>query len=120
MRILIADDNDLVRSGLIRLLSSKQSWEVCGEATDGESAIVKARDLLPDVILLDISMPGMSGLDAARVLREKVPGVKILLMSQHNLAQLQACAVEAGAHACVDKSRLGVDLVPMIETLGRS
>ena len=120
MRILIADDNELVRSGVVRLLASKQTWEVCGEATDGESAILKARELLPDVILLDISMPGISGLEAARLLRQQVPGVKILLISQHDPAQFLAGALEAGAHACLDKSRLGVDLLPAIETLGGS
>lgn len=120
MRILIADDNQLVRDGVARLLSSKQTWEVCGQATDGESAISKARELLPDVILLDISMPGVNGLDAARSLRQQVPGVKILVMSHHDPAHLLAGALEAGAHGCVDKSRLGVDLVPAIESLGGS
>ena len=69
MRILIADDNDMVRRGVIRLLSDESDWTVCGEAKDGSEAIQKARELLPDVILLDISMPDMSGLDVARRLR---------------------------------------------------
>ena len=114
MRILIADDNDKVRRGVRELLSSETMWEVCGEAKDGSEALRKARELLPDLILLDISMPGVSGLEAARLLREEVPKAKIVVMSQHDPIQLLPRALKSGAHACVDKSRLGLDLLPTI------
>jgi YesN/AraC family two-component response regulator len=68
MRILIVDDSDAMRRGVKDLLSSKADWKVCGEARNGDEGIRKARELRPDVILLDISMPGMNGLDVARTL----------------------------------------------------
>ncbi len=112
MRILIADDNRDVRRGVARILSSQSSWEICGEAQDGTEAIQKATEILPDLILLDISMPGLSGLEVAQVLREKVGNAKIVIMSQHDPAVLLPRAMQAGAHACIDKSRLTVDYQP--------
>src|ERR1039457_6160362 len=106
MRILIADDNDWVRRGVRNILASMPHWEVCGEAKDGPQAIQRATELLPDLILLDVSMPGLNGLDVARLLREKVPATKILIMSQHDPVLLLPRALEAGAHACVDKGRV--------------
>jgi DNA-binding NarL/FixJ family response regulator len=116
MRILIADDSEVVRRGVRNILTST-SWEVCGEAIDGPDAIQKATELLPDLVLLDISMPGLSGLDVARLLREKVPATSILVMSQHDPSVLLPRALEAGAQACIDKSRLALDLVPAIERI---
>jgi two-component system NarL family response regulator len=72
MRILIVDDNERIRRGVLDILASKKNWNVCGEARDGMEAIRKARELLPDLILLDISMPGLNGLEAARLLRREV------------------------------------------------
>ena len=115
MRILIADDNDAVRRGVVGLLSSEESWKVCGEARDGSEALQKARELLPDLILLDVSMPGMNGLEAARLLRQELPEVKILVISQHDPIHLLPSVVEAGGNACVDKGRLGTDLVASIK-----
>jgi two-component system response regulator NreC len=120
MRILIADDNDMVRRGVVRILASVTNSEVCGEARDGSEALRKARELLPDLILLDISMPGINGLEVARLLRQEVPETKILVISQHDPIQLLPRAIEAGAHACVDKSRLGSDLVATMESLRRT
>ncbi len=118
MRILIADDNDMVRRGIMRILSFVTNCEVCGEARDGSEALRKARELLPDLILLDISMPGINGLEVARLLRQEVPVAKILVISQHDPIQLLPRAIEAGAHACVDKSRLDPDLVAAIQSIG--
>jgi two-component system response regulator NreC len=118
MRILIADDNDMVRRGVIGLLSDESDWTVCGEAKDGSEAIQKARELLPDVILLDISMPGMSGLDVARRLRFELPNAKLLVISQHDPFLMLPQAIEAGCDACLDKSRLATDLVATIKSLG--
>jgi len=118
MRILIADDNDMVRRGVMGILARVANWEVCGEARDGSEALRKARELLPDLILLDISMPGTNGLQVARLLRQEVPEAKILVISQHDPIQLLPRALEAGAHACLDKSRLDPDLVAAMESLG--
>src|SRR5579864_5988909 len=117
MRILIADDNDWVRRGVGGILSSVPHWEVCGEAKDGAETIQKAADLLPDLILLDVSMPGLSGLEVARLLRAKVPAAKILIMSQHDPGVLLPRAIDAGAQGCVDKSRLSTELCPTIASL---
>ena len=117
MRILIADDNDAVRRGVVRLLSFEAGWKVCGEARDGSEALQKARELLPDVILLDVRMPGMNGLEVARLLRQELPEAKILVISQHDPSHLLPSVVEAGGNACVDKGRLGTDLVAGIKSI---
>ncbi len=115
MRILVVDDNVLVRRGVIEILASRKNWEVCAEAQDGEEAIQKVQEFRPDVILLDISMPGMNGLEVARAIRHKFADAKILIMSQHDPASLLPSAIQAGANGCVDKSRLATDLLSSIE-----
>jgi DNA-binding NarL/FixJ family response regulator len=117
MRILIADDNDGVRRGVTALLSSEAGWKVCGEARDGSEALRKARELLPDLILLDVSMPGMNGLEVARLLRQELPEAKILVISQHDPIHLLPRVLEVGGNACVDKSRLGTDLLAGIKSI---
>ena len=117
MRILIADDSAMVRRGVIGLLSSEAGWEICGEASDGSEALAKARALLPDVILLDVSMPGLNGLEVARRLRKEVPQAKIIVMSQHDPAHLLPGVMAAGGDACLDKSRLAADLIDSIKKL---
>jgi DNA-binding NarL/FixJ family response regulator len=117
LRILIADDNDRVRRGVIDLLSEMSGCEVCGEAKDGAEAIEKARALLPDLILLDISMPGISGINAAPLIRKEAPKAKILIMSQHDPAILSRSLEEVGADGYIDKSRLASDLLPAIKAL---
>jgi two-component system, NarL family, response regulator DesR len=115
LRILIADDSAMVRRGVIGLLSSEASWEICGEASDGSEALAKARALLPDVILLDVSMPGLNGLEVARQLRREVPRARIIVMSQHDPAHLLPGVMAAGGDACLDKSRLAADLIDSIK-----
>lgn len=110
MKILIADDSDAVRGGVVRLLSLNEEWTVCGEARDGSEAVAKARELRPDLVILDIRMPGLNGLEAAAQLRREFPSIKILIMSQHDPAALLPRALAAGANGCVDKGRLGSDL----------
>lgn len=118
MRILVADDNERVRQGVVKLISTDQNCTVCGEAIDGVEAISKARELRPDIVLIDVSMPGLSGLEAARRLHCEVPETKIIVMSQHDPAQLLPRALEVGARACVDKGRLATDLLVAISKLG--
>jgi two-component system response regulator NreC len=120
MRILIADDNDMVRQGVIGLLSDESDCKVCGEAKNGSEAIQKARELLPDIVLLDISMPGMSGLDVARCLRQELPDVKLLVISQHDPFVMLPRVIDAGGDGCLDKSRLATDLVATIKKLERA
>jgi DNA-binding NarL/FixJ family response regulator len=118
LRILIADDNEMVRRGVASLLAAEPDWHICGEAADGSDALVKARALLPDLILLDISMPGMNGLEVSRLLRQQVPQAKILVISQHDPAQLLPRVIAAGGDGCVDKSCLATDLLASIRALG--
>ena len=117
MRILIADDNALVRRGILGLLAGQTSCEVCGEAVDSADAIQKANELQPDLILLDVSMPGTNGLETARILKQKLPRIKILIISQHDSQQMLPRSLEAGADGSVDKARLGSDLLPAIREL---
>jgi DNA-binding NarL/FixJ family response regulator len=84
MQILIVDDNEMIRRGVSALLSGRPGWHVCGHAGDSKDAVRRAKELRPDIILLDISMPGANGLDVARVLRHELPETKIVIMSQHD------------------------------------
>lgn len=117
LRILIADDHELIRRGLRSLLRSHSDWEICGEASDGRDAVEQATKLAPDVVLLDISMPHYNGLDAARQIRSVVPGSRILVLSQHDSANLLETVLEAGAQGYICKSDLARDLVQAIEQL---
>jgi DNA-binding NarL/FixJ family response regulator len=117
MRILIADDHHLIRRGVADLLSKEAGWEICGEATDAAQALQKASELNPDLVLLDISMPDGSGLEAARRIRQEIPHVRILMMSHHDATQFVQSALESGADGCIDKARLALDLVATIKNL---
>jgi DNA-binding NarL/FixJ family response regulator len=114
LRILIADDSELVRQGIRSLLLSREPWVVCGEAEDGAECIRKASDLRPDLILLDVMMPGLSGLLVATVLRRDLPRTKVLLMSAQDSEILLPSALRAGADGCIDKGRMGTDLIAAI------
>jgi DNA-binding NarL/FixJ family response regulator len=115
MRILIADDNHLVRKGVRRILSSQPNHEVCGEASDGAEVLRLAHRLLPDLVLLDVNMPGSGGLQVTRILRRELPHVKVVIISQHDPSYLSSHVIEAGAHGCIDKNRLDSDLAATIE-----
>jgi two-component system response regulator NreC len=117
MRILITDDNRLVRSGIAALLSNENLFEICGEAADAGETLQKADELRPDLILLDISMPGMNGLDTAQLLKQRLPDLKILIISQHDSNRLLPRSLAAGAHGCVDKARIATDLLPALKSL---
>ena len=117
VRILIADDHEIVRQGMRSLFSLRSNWEVCGEAVDGREAVEKAKALKPDVILLDISMPFLNGLETARVIRREVPQTRILIVSQHDSAHMRPKALEAGARGYVAKSDLSRDLLTAVESL---
>lgn len=85
-QILIVDDHELVRSSIRSVLSSRPEWKICGEAADGIEAIEKAKSLKPNVILMDISMPRMNGLEATRFIRKELPGSKVVIVSQNDPA----------------------------------
>ena len=117
VRILIVDDHELVRRGLRSILVTRPEWEICGEAADGSNAIEKARELKPDVVLLDITMPHMNGLDAARIIRRDVPRAKVIILSQHDESEMRARALEAGAQGYISKSHAAHQLLIAIDSL---
>src|SRR5215467_8327375 len=117
VRILIADDHELVRQGLRALLAARPAWEVCGEAADGVEAIEKAAQLQPDIVLLDVSMPRLSGLEAACAIRRESPASNIVIVSQHDPAEMLPSALQAGACGYVCKSDIGSNLLSTIESI---
>ena len=105
-RILVADDSDLVRRGLAYLLGQHQGWEVCGQAADGQEAVSKARQLAPDVVVLDFAMPVMNGIDAAKQIHEESPNTAIVLCSMYLDNQLSRIAHGAGINSVLSKSSI--------------
>src|ERR1039457_3747544 len=119
--ILIADDHEIVRRGVRSLLSSRPDWQICGEAVDGIEAVEQARKFRPAVILMDISMPRMGGLEATRIIRRDVPEPKVIILSQNDAAIARRQAQEVDAVAFVAKSDLFRDLLPAVaKILGNS
>jgi len=121
VRILIADDHAAVRLGLRSELESSPKWEICGEAENGKEAIEKVLELKPDLVILDISMPIMSGIEASRQIRRLAPNIKILLCTMHNSTQLQLdlIARQAGADAVLNKSQSVASLKTIVDRLLR-
>jgi PAS domain S-box-containing protein len=117
VRILIVDDHEVVRRGLRSLLSSRPDWEICGEAADGREAVEKANSLRPDIILMDVTMPEMSGTQAAKIIHKELPGTQVVIISQNEPEITRRQAMEADAAGCVAKSDLSRDLLSAIEKL---
>jgi DNA-binding NarL/FixJ family response regulator len=116
-RILVADDHDIFRRGLKDLLVSHPGWEVIGEAKTGREAVTLAEELKPDIVVIDISMPELNGLEAARKIHKAFPKIGILILTLHFSDQLVTDVVEAGARAYIMKSDADRDLVRAVEAL---
>jgi DNA-binding NarL/FixJ family response regulator len=119
VRILVVDDHPIVRQGLKTLLEGHTGWEVIGEASDGAEALEKARDLSPDVMVLDVTMPRMNGLEACRLLRRQSPDLEVLFVTQHDSPQMMREALEAGARGYVVKSNAARDLLAAVEAVSQ-
>jgi DNA-binding NarL/FixJ family response regulator len=119
MRIVIADDHAVVRSGLRAILGSCPDWEVCGEAQTGHEAIALALRFRPDLIILDLSMPGMGGLEAAAVIKKTVPGVEIIVLTCHYSKPLLNEIAKLGVLGFVLKSDAGRDLIAAVQAIQR-
>jgi DNA-binding NarL/FixJ family response regulator len=104
VRIVLADDHEVVRQGVRRFLETQPSLEICAEAANGQEAVEKTLSLKPDIVILDLSMPVMNGVEAARQIRTLVPSAKIIVFSMHDFAQLAETVKQAGADAYVSKS----------------
>ncbi len=119
MRVLIVDDHEIVRRGVRSLLLSQANCDVCGEAVDGQDAVEKARELKPDVIVMDVSMPNLNGLDATRQVRRILPQTEVLILSQHDSAEMVRQAFHAGARGYVVKSSISRQLVAALDKVSR-
>jgi DNA-binding NarL/FixJ family response regulator len=117
IRIFVADDHDIVREGVKSLLKSRPEWMICGEASDGIQAASLIGKADCDIAILDISMPGKTGLEVAASVSQQHPEVKILIFTMHSGKTLYSAAREAGAHGVVQKSFAARDLIPAIEAL---
>jgi len=117
LRILIADDHRLLRAGLRALLKTEPQIEVVGEAGDGDEALALANSLNPDIILADISMPGPSGIDIARELKEQSSEIRVLILTMHEDDLLARDALQAGASGYLVKRAAESDLVAAIQTV---
>jgi DNA-binding NarL/FixJ family response regulator len=116
-RILLADDHEVVRRGLCALLQNQAGWEICGEATNGREAVEKAAKLNPDVVILDVGMPNLNGLEATRQIVKAKPQIRILILTLHDSDQLVQEVLNAGARGFLLKSDAARDLVTAVEAL---
>jgi DNA-binding NarL/FixJ family response regulator len=117
IRVLIADDHDTIRQQIQEIICLHPLVEVCAFAKDGTEAVQKALELKPDFVILDISMPGLNGLDAATRIRQIVPDAKIIMLSMHESPDLEAAALRAGADAVVSKALAAQLLLSAIDRL---
>ena len=115
MRVLIVDDHEPMRRGIRTLLSCREDWLVCGEAADGLQAVEMARQLRPDVVLMDISMPRMNGAEATRIIRQEVPESHVIIISQNDPSLVAVQAAEIGARGYVAKSKIAEELISTID-----
>jgi DNA-binding NarL/FixJ family response regulator len=117
--VLIVDDNPLIRSGLRQMLGFSEEWHVCGEADGGPGALRLAEKYRPDVVLMDLSMPGMDGLEATQRIKAKFPGTKILLLTAHVSRGLAEIAFRAGINGYVVKASTRQELFRALEAILR-
>ena len=117
VRILIADDHEVARQGIRALVESHPGWEVCAEARDGREAVELCGKLQPDIVLLDVGMPNLNGLDAARQILSTAPDTRILILTMHDTDQVVRDVLAAGARGFLLKSDAGRDLITAVEAL---
>lgn len=117
VRIIIADDHRLFREGLVNLLSDSKDIEIIAEAEDGNDAIIKARELNPDVIVMDIGMPVLNGVDATSRLLKELPSIKVIALSMHSEKQFIKGMLEAGASGYLFKNCAYDELIEAIHTV---
>jgi DNA-binding NarL/FixJ family response regulator len=120
VRILLVDDHPIVRQGLRTLLEGRPGWEVVGEGSDGFEALEKIESLHPDVVVLDVTMPRMNGLEACRLIQQKQKvTVEVLFVTQHDSPQMMREALDAGARGYVVKSNAARDLLEAVEAVSQ-
>jgi DNA-binding NarL/FixJ family response regulator len=117
LRILLADDHEMVRKGLRASIEEHAGWEVCGEALTGREAVIKARELQPDVVVMDFAMPELNGLEATRQIRATVPSAEVLILSMHESEKLVREMLRAGAQGYLLKTDAAEFLVSALRAL---
>ena len=117
LRILVVDDHAVVRRGVRSLLESHEGWEVCGEATTGRDAVEQSRQLRPDVVVMDLSLPELNGLDATRQILKDGPGIEVLVLTMHHSEALARDVLRAGARGYIMKSDADENLITTVDTL---
>jgi DNA-binding NarL/FixJ family response regulator len=110
-KVLIVDDHTFIRRGIQSILDSSPDWDYCGEAENGVAAIRMASELKPDVIVMDVSMPGLNGLEATRVIHEAQPNIKIVLLTLHDSVEVLRSGFQAGAQGYLLKSEAEQELL---------
>ena len=119
IKILVADDHALLREGIIAILKLHDDVEVVGEASDGMDAIQKAHKLKPDIVLMDIAMPGLGGLEATVEIKKTAPNIKILVLSQYDDREYVSRLIKAGVSGYILKHAVGTDLLSSIRAVAR-
>lgn len=114
LRILIVDDHAILRDGLRSLLERQPDLEVVGEAASGEEALQQTADLLPDIVMMDVAMPGMNGLEATQLIKQRFPEVKVLILTQHDNREYILPLLQAGASGYILKRSGGREVVQAI------
>jgi DNA-binding NarL/FixJ family response regulator len=117
LRILVADDHDVMRLGIRELLSAREGWEICAEARDGREAVAKTEELKPDIVILDVNMPELNGIEAAKRIRKKFASTEVLIISFDYSDRLIREIIEAGARGFVVKGDSERDLIAAVEAL---
>ena len=120
IRVLLADDHPVIRNGLAMLLDEEPDLEVVGQASDGEEAVELADQLQPDVVLMDITMPKLNGIDATRKISDELPWIRVIGLSMHEYADVAAAMMEAGAVGYVAKGTPAEFLLDAIRKLSRN
>ena len=120
VRVLVVDDNESVRRSICQILRTEVDIEVVCEATDGADAVAKVREHQPDVVLLDITMPTLNGLEVVEIIKQEFPRVQVLIVSQHDSRGFQWAALAAGVSGYVIKSNVGKDLIPELRKVQRT
>jgi len=115
--LLVADDHDIVRRGIRALIQEQPEWQIAAEAKDGRDAVTKATEFQPDVAILDITMPSLNGLDAAKQIAKLSPRTKILILTVHESDQLIRKALDAGASGYIFKTDAAFDLITAVKSL---